>query len=81
MSANRHKKAIRARGALLLAALAIASQPMSHSSSAPASSRPSPSAQPRGYAPRDHDDILPWARYCVATSRRRAARRGRRAGQ
>lgn len=39
--------------------------------------RLSPKAQPYGYAPHGPDDIRPWARYCVATARRRAARRGR----
>lgn len=38
--------------------------------------RPDPRGQSRGV-----DDILPWARYCAATSRRRAARRAGRPGR
>lgn len=71
---------MRGSSALLLAALAITCMP-SGDAAIHQVMRPSPKAQPQGYAPCGRDDILPWARYCVATSRRRAARRGRRPGR
>ena len=75
-----------ASAALMLAALSLASG--INATSGPftaraegATVRLSPSSSPRHHAPRGHDDIMPWARYCAATSRRRAARRGRRPGR